>query len=555
MIKVFNVAEMVAAEKASDTAGNSYDEMMEKAGKAIADAAIDRYPITGRKVTILVGPGNNGGDGLVAGRYLAKAGADVSFYMYRARDPEEDQNLALVHEMNLPVILADFDQRYRALRARLNITDILIDGLLGTGVTRPVGGDLANLMKQVKSALAERLRRVDEQNRTRLVSVTQFASDSGLNAGIPTNSRSFRDNMAALAGRPIVIAVDCPSGLNCDSGALDPLSFDADVTVTFAGPKRGHFIFPGAGACGELVVADIDISLDLPEVEAVSVELATAEVAGNLLPDRPPDGHKGTFGWVLIAAGSSRYWGAAALAGRAAYRAGSGLVALAVPSLILPSLAAQLPEATYPMIADQSVLGKRAADEILGEIKVYRAILVGPGLHEAKAFVSHLLASRDSLPPLVIDADGLNILASMPGWPILLPSHTILTPHLGEMARLMGVGVAEIKTEDRVDLSKKAAREWDCVVLLKGAYTVIASPDGRCTILPFANPALATAGSGDVLSGIIVSLLGQGLSPYEAAILGGYLHGAAAQLAAVDAGLLAGEIADWVPEVRQALRD
>jgi NAD(P)H-hydrate epimerase len=231
------------------------------------------------------------------------------------------------------------------------------------------------------------------------------------------------------------------------------------------------------------------------------------------------------------------------------------LVALAVPSLILPSLAAQLPEATYPTITDQSALGERAADEILDEIEIYKGMLVGPGLHEAKTFVSKLLESKGDLPPLVVDADGLNILAAMPGWPLLLPSQTILTPHLGEMARLMGVEIEEIRTRDRIDLAAEAALEWDCVVLFKGAYSVIASPDGRCTILPFANPALATAGSGDVLSGIIVSLLGQGLSPYKAAILGGYLHGAAAQLPAVDAGLLAGEIADWVPEVRQALSD
>ena len=474
-------------------------------------------------------------------------GVAVGFYMYRARDLEADHNLALVQEMNLPVVLAENDLDYRLLRGRLNITEILIDGLLGTGVTRPVEGDLAKLMRQVKSAIGARVREQAERNRPRLVSIGQVESNP------PESPFSDSESAQLHTGRPVVIAIDCPSGLNCDSGALDPLAIDADLTVTFAGPKRGHFIFPGAGACGELVVADIDISPDLPEVEAVSLEIATANLARKLIPERTLEGHKGTFGWVLIAAGSSRYWGAAALAGRAAYRAGSGLVALAVPSTILPSLATQLPEATYPTISDPDVLGEDAASEVLEEIEAYRAILVGPGLHEAKAFMKDLLASKDRLPPLVVDADGLNILASTPGWPSLLPSKTILTPHLGEMARLLGVGLSDIKHEDRVDLAKKAALEWDCIVLLKGAYTVIAAPEGQCTILPFANPALATAGSGDVLAGIIVSLLGQGLPPYEAAILGGYLHGAAAQWASVDAGLLAGEIADWVPEVRQAL--
>jgi hydroxyethylthiazole kinase-like uncharacterized protein yjeF len=157
------------------------------------------------------------------------------------------------------------------------------------------------------------------------------------------------------------------------------------------------------------------------------------------------------------------------------------------------------------------------------------------------------------VPPLVVDADGLNLLSAMPGWPERLPAETILTPHPGEMARLMGEGLGQVKEQDRVELAQAKAAEWDCILLLKGAYTVVAAPDGRCTILPFANPALATAGSGDVLSGIIVSLLAQGLTAYEAAVLGGYLHGAAAQLAGVDAGLLAAEIADWVPEVRQRL--
>jgi len=540
MIKVFSVAEMVAAEKASDATGNSYDEMMEKAGMTIADAIIERFPVTGRKVTILVGPGNNGGDGLVAGRYLAKSGADITFYMYRARDPESDHNLVQVLDLNLPVTLNVEDEDHHVLRAYLAGADIVIDGLLGTGVTRPIEGNLARMMRVVNAALDERARQTTKDGSSRLVSICQFEP-------------SKDERMYKQAVRPTIIAVDCPSGMNCDSGALDPLSIKVDMTVTFAGPKRGHFRFPGADACGELVVADIDISTELPEVDDVLVELATRELASNLLPERSMQGHKGSFGWVLIAAGSSRYWGAAVLAGRGAYRAGSGLVALAVPSEILPSLASQLPEATYPAITDHSVLSEQAAEEILSELKPYKAILVGPGLHTADAFMLKLLEKEGDLPPLVVDADGLNILAAQPGWPDLLPPGAVLTPHLGEMARLMSVDVEDIKGQDRVELASSAAREWDCIVLLKGAYTVIAAPDGRCTLLPFANPALATAGSGDVLSGIIVSLLGQDLMPYDAAILGGYLHGAAAQMASVDAGLLAREIADWVPEIRQAL--
>jgi ADP-dependent NAD(P)H-hydrate dehydratase / NAD(P)H-hydrate epimerase len=536
-MKVFRVAEMVAAEKAADAAGHSYDQMMEAAGRAVAEAIIERYPVAGRQVTILVGPGNNGGDGLVAGRYLAEAGADVTFYLFKARDVAEDSNLAQVQAMGLFAITTEFDQRYRVLRTRLNITDILIDALLGTGVSRPITGELAKMMQQVQAGLAERSEILTEQQqRQALVNVAQVAP-----AGRPPGNPP----------QPVVVAVDCPSGLNCDTGELDRLAFPANLTVTFAGPKHGHFIFPGAAACGELVVADIGISSELPEVAGVAVELVTAGRAAKMLPRRPADGHNGTFGWVLIAAGSARYWGAPGLAGRAAYRTGAGLVALAVPQTIKPSLAGQLPEATYPLVADRDILSGESAQALLKEMAAYSAVLIGPGLDSAGDFLESMLAA--DLPPLVLDADGLNLLTQMDDWPARLPAGTILTPHLGEMARLTGRPLAELKEWDRVALAQEMAAAWRCILLLKGAYTVVAAPDGRCTILPFANPALATAGSGDVLSGIIVALLGQGLAPYDAAMLGGYLHGAAGQLSGRTAGLLASEIADYVVPVWQQL--
>ncbi len=299
-------------------------------------------------------------------------------------------------------------------------------------------------------------------------------------------------------------------------------------------------------------MADIGIDPNLPEVSRVELELVTAETARTLLPARPADGHKGTFGFVLITAGSADYWGAPSLAGKAAYRAGAGLVALAAPGVIKPSLAAQLPEATYPRLAAEEILTAESARTLAADLSSYKAVLVGPGLSEADDFLTELL-SVDSLPPLVIDADGLNILARQDDWPNLLPPNTILTPHPGEMARLMSVPLSELKEMERVALARRQAAEWGCVVLLKGAYTVVAAPDGRCVLLPFANPALAVAGSGDVLSGIIVALLGQGLADYEAAVLGGYLHGAAATASGLDSGLLAGEISDQLPSVRHQL--
>ena len=537
--KVFTVAEMVAAERAADASGVSYDEMMETAGRRVAEAIIARTEVSGKNVLVLVGPGNNGGDGLVAGRYLAEAGAEVAFYLYKSRDPEADINFRLVQEMGLFVVEAEHDQRYRVLRTRLNVTHILVDALLGTGVTRPIEGNLGGLMKQVKSAVA--FHRQEPPKSDPLISIAE----------LPTGDEGSNGKSGLL-----VAAVDCPSGLNCDTGTLDRLAIAADLTVTFAGPKRGHFRFPGAEACGELVVADIDIKDSLPEVAAVPLTLVTPQMARSLLPERPMQGHKGTFGTALIAAGSEHYWGAPVLSGNGAYRAGAGLVALAVPDVIRATVAGQLPEATYPPLPASHVLDAKSAEFLLSGTSSYQAFVVGPGLGPADSFLDFLLDNGRMLPPLIVDADGLNILSRKVDWNGKLPSNTILTPHPGEMARLLGRPPAELKDEDRVELAGQAAQEWGHVVLLKGAYSIVASPDGRRALLPFANPILAVGGSGDVLAGVIAAYLAQGLEPYEAAVLGGYVHGAAAQLASLsfgDAGLLAGEIADWIPKVRSRL--
>ncbi|MEZ4539729.1 MAG: NAD(P)H-hydrate dehydratase [Chloroflexota bacterium] len=546
-IKVFSVAEMVAAEKAADAAGHSYAQMMELAGSLVAEAVTQRYRVDGRQVLILVGPGNNGGDGLVAGRRLAEAGALVAFYLFKPRDAQQDTNMARVEEMGLEVLLAEYDQRYRVLRHRLRITDIVVDALLGTGVSRPITGSLAALMEQMVAGIAERKGELSAGSALVSVAAPPVAPDD------PTAADG-------RVSRLVVVAVDCPSGLNCDTGSLDPLALPADLTVTFAGPKRGHFKFPGAAACGELVVADIGIDPALPAMAKVPLELVTAGWARSLMPKRPADGHKGTFGTVLIAAGSIRYWGAPALAARGAFRSGVGLVTLAVPQRLRPALAGQFPEATYPLVTDTDVLGVATANLLLGSLDNYRTVLVGPGLGDADSFMSAFLdglkEAKDAVPALVVDADGLNLLAATNGWPRRLPPNTILTPHPGEMARLSGLSLSAVRDEDRVELARDKAADWGHVVVLKGAYTVIAAPDGRTTILPFANPILSVGGSGDVLAGIIAGLGAQGVPAYESAVLGGYLHGAAGELASDfwgDAGLLASELADWVSHARRAL--
>jgi len=542
--KVFTVEEMIAAEKAADASGVSYGMMMEIAGRSVAEAIVERVPVQDRNVLILVGPGNNGGDGLVVGRHLAEADARVTFYFYRSRDPGQDHNYAQIIKMALPVIEAELDQGYEQLRNELNEAEIIIDALLGTGVARPIGGDLAVVFANVRSLL-ERPRNEFSDNQ-RLASTTKIKL------------------VESVTGKRFVTAVDCPSGLNCDTGELDPLAIAADLTVTFAGPKRGHFRFPGASACGELVVADIDISTDLPEVARVPLELATPKLARELLPMRASGGHKGSFGTALIVGGSEHYWGAPLLAGQGAYRVGAGLVALAVPQVIRPTAAGQLPEATYPPLPAVGLLDAESAGSVSDMFPSIKGILVGPGLGPAEEFMRELLAEMSmphnkptSIPSLVVDADGLNILSRWSQWSGELPANSILTPHPGEMARLMDVTPAEVKMESRVELARSQAVAWGHNIVLKGAYTVVAAPDGRCTIMPYANPLLAVGGSGDVLAGIIVGLLAQGLQPYEAAALGAYLHGASAELASAakfgDAGLLSGELAEWVPEVRRRL--
>jgi NAD(P)H-hydrate epimerase len=315
-------------------------------------------------------------------------------------------------------------------------------------------------------------------------------------------------------------------------------------------------------------VASIGIPADLPELAQAQTELASAGSVHELLPPRPRSAHKGTFGRVIVAAGSVPYTGAAYLAGAAAYRAGAGLVTLAVPLPIYPVVAALLPEATWIMLAhEMGVIAPAAADVLAAELGSAQALLLGPGFGREKAtrdFLRRLLAAEETkkgrigfvqpdpagspaaaprkLPPMVVDADGLRLLAEIEGWPTRLSPGAVLTPHPGEMAAMTGLDRDSIQA-DRAGIARKHAGEWGHVVVLKGAFTVVAAPDGRVTVMPFATPALARAGTGDVLAGAIAGLLGQGVEPYTAAVAGAYVHGLAGELAAQRLGTTAGVIA------------
>lgn len=551
-IKILSVQQTRELEQKADEGGLSYATMMENAGRSVAQVILQRRSPTNRCVVLLIGPGNNGGDGLVAAHYLHEAGVRVCCYIWK-RGVEDDANLRRIEQEDASIVWCEDDADREALRGLLSGADVVVDALLGTGVSRPIEGTLRDILSTTRQALSDR------------------AHAGALTQLVPSGVR---------IDAPLVVAVDCPTGLDCDSGALDPAALCADVTVTFAHPKTGLLCFPGAEAVGELIVADIGIPAEL--VADLPLEMATPRRIVSWLPDRPRSAHKGTCGSALIVAGSVHYVGAAALAGAGACRVGTGLVTLALPTPIQSAVAATLTEATYLLLPhDMGVISPAAIGVLEEKLADYDALLVGPGLTDEKesaAFVHALfglepdrrkgsigfLANQEGqrsklpLPPLVIDADGLNALAHHDRWWQALPPATILTPHPGEMGRLMGgkTTTREIQA-DREGTARRMAKSWNAIVVLKGAFTVVAAPDGRVSVLPFANPGLATAGSGDVLAGAIVGLRAQGMEAYEAAVTGAYLHAAAGEIARSEMGCMgtvAGDLPPRLPRAIQSLR-
>lgn len=519
-MKLVSVDQMRRIEAASNAQGHTYTQMMERAGQAVAQTIQGRLDVRGKMILVLAGPGNNGGDGLVAARHLYDAGARIRVCVLK---PREDEHSAALRDRGVNIATGP-DDRFRQWLAE---SDVIVDALLGTGAARPIGGDLADVLNGVKATLSAR---------------RQTAPDL-VNPAQPV----------ASTGRPLIVAVDGPTGLNYDTGEIDPLVLPADISVTFAYPKIGHTRFPGAGVCGELLVASIGTDPRL--AQAIDRELADPALIRSLLPARPRDAHKGTFGKVLIVSGSTLYTGAPILAAEAAYRAGAGLVTLATPRSIHPIMAGKINEATFlPLPEHAGALSEEAAPEIIRTMAEYTVTLIGPGLTTAaRGFMEKVLDQPGG--QLVLDADALNILAQIERWPARVPGQAILTPHPGEMARLTKLTPKEIGA-DREKVAIGFAQQWGHVVVLKGAFTVIAAPDGRSILLPFANPALATAGSGDVLAGTIAALRAQGAPAYEAALCGAYLHGAAGERARREigpAGVVAGDLLARLPAVLAAL--
>ncbi len=510
MMRLVTAAQMAAAEQQSVERGVSLDTLMENAGQAVADFIFDQeIPCAGLSSLVLVGPGNNGGDALVAARHLAARGASVTAYMTGSR-PAADPKTELATQAGVKLESVESDTNFEALRTSLDDTDLVIDGVLGTGRARPIATPLADLLGIVREAV--------DRNNTELV------------------------------------AIDLPTGVDSDSGVVDPAGLPVNFCLMLGYPKIGPYLRPGLEPQNQVEILDIGIPDDVvPESGTI---LLTSDVVAELVPHRSNRSNKGTFGKVLIVGGSPSYTGAARLACIAGARSGVGLVTLATPEPVYRIVASSLSDATYlplPAGLDGQLDGSFEMDDLVTAISVADGALFGPGMGQspgAQRLVNELLLgdSTDLDLPLVLDADCLNILATEGTRWHKRFARAIVTPHPGEMARLTGMSVSDVQN-DRMGVAAAAAESWGVTVVLKGACTVIAGANcgGEITvrISPFANSALATAGTGDVLAGVIAGLLAQGVPTLDAASLGVYVHAMAAESARElqgAAGMLASDL-------------
>lgn len=503
---IVTVAEMRELEAQADRQyGLTSHILMQHAGKSAADLfeahLLPHQNLVGLKVLFLIGPGNNGGDGLVMAGHLAQHGALVSLYYWKERK-------LTVRGREIP-----FAEIMTELESQIRSTDYVIDALLGTGTSRPLVDDMRRLLQRV------------EQERTQ------------------------RDTVR-------IIAIDLPTGTNADTGEVDPGAIHADITITLACPKQGFFFFPARDHIGELYVGDIGLPAELER--HLQTEIITGKQVHSLLPQRPLNSNKGTFGKVMLFCGSVPYPGSAYLAGTGAARVGSGLVTLAVTERMLPIYASAFHESTFAILPEEETESFKRAHVLIDHIEGYRTLLIGPGLGQSSntrevilEVLEHLRSRpNEKRPSLVIDADGLNNLSALEQWWTLLPEGTVITPHPGEMGRLCHGTKVSGGHIDRLELARQKAREWQVIVVLKGTCTIIADPTGRTRINWWGTPALATAGTGDVLAGMVAGFLAQHMQPFDAATAAVYLHTAAADLVTQEmgkVGLLASDLLTRIP--------
>jgi ADP-dependent NAD(P)H-hydrate dehydratase / NAD(P)H-hydrate epimerase len=534
-MKLVSVAEMKAIEKEANRRGTSFEEMMQRAGEGLADVIEEQYPALKTSPAVgLVGGGNNGGDTLIALTTLQKAGWLTTAVL--AKERTHDPLVTRYVEAGGKVITTEEKKDAAGIVEVVREAELVLDGVVGTGIALPLRTEIASFLELVKENL-------DHQT---------------------------------------VLAVDCPSGVDCDSGETAPATLQAELTVCFEAVKVGLLRFPAFACCGEIMTIPIGLESSMAPEHMMRCVIDEDWVSKNL-PARAINAHKGTFGTVMVVGGSVNYVGAPMLSALAAYRSGSGLVSLAVPQSIHPMLAGQIPEAVWLVLSDEGgVISESAADLVKEQLARVSAMVIGPGIGREETttrFLDALFFSMKTnnknrrvgflveenasetqdqkMPAIVLDADGLRWLANREGWNEKLQASLVLTPHPGEMASLTGLTVEEIQSE-RLGIAALYAKKWDQVIVLKGALTVIAAPDGRTAVIPVASSALAKAGSGDVLSGIIASLIGQGMERFKAASAAAWIHAqaglAAAEWLGSDAAVLATDIIQSIADVLAGLK-
>lgn len=482
--------------------------LMENAGLRVVESIRAILPEGNRtRVIILAGKGNNGGDGLVVGRHLANSGTSIDLFLLGDADaltPDARVNYDILHKMGIPIQPLTLEKHLPGLMTALLQADLVVDAIYGIGFR----GRLNDFETKVADLL----------NRSR----------------VP------------------VLAVDIASGVEADTGKVHGSAVKANYTVTLALPKLGLITSPGSEYTGQLSVADISIPRSLLEDPALKMNLIDATAIKGWLTPRAADTHKGTYGHVLVVGGSVGMTGAVTMTSCAALRCGAGLVTAALPEPQMPILDAAAMEVMSRALPVTSLGGISidalpVLESLLGTCSV---CAVGPGMsryQEANAILRFILENAGV--PVLIDADGINALASDPDVLSDRQVPVVITPHPRELARLTGLTVEEIQ-HNRIEVASRYAVNWGITIVLKGHQTVVACPHGDVHINSSGNPGMATAGSGDVLSGIITGLIAQGLKTQQAAVAGVYIHGRAGDQAAADVGqrgMIAGDIIDYLP--------
>ena len=487
--------------------------LMERAGHGIAQAILERFSRHAKKsVLVVAGKGNNGGDGFVVARLLKKKRIPCEVALLARQDelsPDAAHNLEAFLKLNGKVSEMTVDD-VNSLRERARKSGLVVDAILGTGIKSEVRGLYADAITAINAC------------------------------GVP------------------VVAVDIPSGVHTDTGVPLGVAIQSEMTVALGFAKHGEVIYPGIGYVGELIIADIGIAAEAIAEVNPDTELLDHETVRRLVPRRAPDTHKGTYGHVLVIAGSRGKTGAAILASRAAMRSGAGLTTLAAPRSLNNIFASSLIEVMTEPLRDNAAeeVEPLRDDDWRRLLERKDVLLFGPGIGVTPATQNNLhWLLRNLAVPWVIDADGLNNLALEIDRLKQAKTAPVLTPHPGEMARLTGKSTAEVN-RDRVEIARSFASEHRCHVILKGARTVIATASGKVFINPTGNPGMASGGMGDALAGILAALLAQGLAPEDAMKLGVYLHGFVGDRTAASKGgigLIASDIIEGLPEGLRAI--